>query len=292
MKVGFLIDMDGVIYSGPKVIPGALEFINGLLAREVPFCFMTNNSRFTQRDLAIRLHRMGFKGIEERHLFTSAMATGAFLAKQKRNATAYVLGEGGLVLSLHENGLAVVDHKPDYVIVGEGRNFTLEMFEKAIDFIIDGAKLVATNLDPSPRIKGWMKPGIAAIVALLENATGKKAFSVGKPSPVMLRAARKSLGLQSEETCVIGDTMQTDILGGVQLGYKTILVLSGWSNRDTLRDFSYKPDLIADSLASLDLDVLYEHGVCEEALFTETHARPAVAPAPSAAEEVEDLPNA
>ena len=291
MKIGFLIDMDGVIYSGPKLIPGALEFINELVARDIPFCFMTNNSRFTQRDLVVRLHRMGFRGIEERNVFTSAMATGAFLAKQKRNANAYVLGEGGLVLSLHQNGLGIVDHNPDYVIVGEGRNFTLEMFEKAIDFVIDGAKLVATNLDPSPRIKGWMKPGIAAVVALLENATGKKAFSVGKPSPVMLRAARKALGLQSEETCVIGDTMQTDVLGGVQLGYKTILVLSGMSSVQTLKDFSFQPDLVVDSVAGLDINALLEYGVCEKALCSGKSSR-VPSSEPGVTEEVEDLPNA
>ena len=265
-KIGFLIDMDGVVYSGSKIIPGAVEFIAALIAKDIPFSFLTNNSQPTRRDIAIRLKRMGFKKIEERHIYTSAMATGLFLASQKRHGTAFVLGEQGLVLSLHENGYAMVDRDPDYVVVGEGRNLTLERLEKAIDFIIDGAKLVATNLDPSPRIKGWTKPGIAAIVALLENATGKKAFSVGKPSPVMLRAARKSLGLQTDETCIIGDTMQTDILGGVQLGYRTILTLSGWSTLEILKDYSYRPDLVIDSIADLDLDALIKDGVCEQAV--------------------------
>ncbi len=265
-RLGFLLDMDGVVYSGAKTIPGATDFVAQLLERKIPFAFITNNSQYTRRDIAIRLRRMGFGHIKEQHIYTSAMATGTFLASQIPGGTAFVLGEQGLVLSLHENGFAMVDKDPDFVVVGEGRNFTLERLEKAIDFVIDGAKLIATNLDPSPRIKGWNKPGIAAIVALLENATGKKAFSVGKPNPVMLRAARKSLGLQSAETCIIGDTMQTDILGGVQLGLKTILTLSGWSTREILKEYSYKPDLVIDSIADLDLDRLLESGVTEDAL--------------------------
>ncbi len=264
-RIGFLIDMDGVVYSGSKIIPGAKDFVSGLIGREVPFLFLTNNSHYTRRDIATRLRRMGFKKVEERHIYTSAMATGFFLGRQKPCGTAFVLGEQGLTLSLHENNYSMVDKDPDYVVVGEGRNLTLERLEKAIDFVIDGAKLIATNLDPSPRIKGWSKPGIAAIIALLENATGKKALSVGKPSPVMLRAARKSIGLQTNETCIIGDTMQTDILGGVQLGYKTILTLSGICTIERLRDYSYRPDLVVNSIADLDLNVLLNEGVSEEA---------------------------
>lgn len=270
-RLGFLIDMDGVVYNGPQIIPGAVDFVNALVAREIPFAFLTNNSQYTRRDICTRLKGMGFNSIEDRHIFTSAMATGRFLAAQKPNGTAYVLGEQGLVLSLHEAGYSMVDRDPDYVVVGEGRNFTLERMEKAIDFIIDGSKLIATNLDPSPRIKGWTKPGIAAIIALLENATGKKAFSVGKPSPVMLRAARKALKLDTAETCMIGDTMQTDILGGVQLGFKTILTLSGWSTPEILKDYSYKPDLVISSIADLDLDRLLEFGVCEKARISTTY---------------------
>lgn len=255
MRRGFLLDMDGVIYRGPQVIPGADRFVNELIERELPFLFLTNNSRFTSRDLAHRVSSLGFN-VGEEHVFTSAMATGQFLASQKPNASAYVLGEGGLVLSLHQNGLSIVDSHPDYVVVGEGRSLTLEMVEKAIDFIIDGARLIATNLDPAPKIKGWTKPGTGAIVAMLEEATGKKAFSVGKPSPVMMRAARKQLDLSTDETVMIGDTMETDILGGVQLGFSTILVLSGASTKEDLSKFAFTPDMIFESLADVSIDDL------------------------------------
>ena len=250
MRKGFLIDMDGVIYRGSHVFDGAVSFINELLDKEIPFLFLTNNSRHTRRDMALKLNRLGFP-VEEHHFFTSAMATGRFLASQRPNGTAYVLGEGGLVLALHRNGYTIVDHTPDFVVVGEGRTLTLEMVEKAIDFILDGAKLIATNLDPSPKIKGWTKPGTAAIVSMLEAATHSKAFSVGKPSPVMMRAARKELGLSTDETSMIGDTMETDILGGVQLGFHTILVLSGGTKLEDLPRYAYGPELVVDSLAEL-----------------------------------------
>ena len=253
MSKGFLIDMDGVIYRGSTVIPGAKDFIHELKKRKVPFVFLTNNSRSTRRDLVAKLQEIGVE-IDEENLFTSAMATGRFLAMQKPKGTAYVLGEGGLVLALHENGYTITDKAPDYVVVGEGRTLTLEMVEKAIDFVLEGSMLVATNLDPPPKIKGWMKPGTGAIVAMLEEATGKKAFSVGKPSPVMMRAARKALGLQTDETIMIGDTMETDILGAVQLGFRTVLVLTGSTSRQNLADFAFRPDLVVESVAEINLD--------------------------------------
>ena len=175
------------------------------------------------------------------------------MSQQFPDGTAYVLGEGGLISSLHENGFTLVQNDPDFVVVGEGINFTLEMVRKAIDFILDGAKLIATNLDPSPRKKGWNNLGIAGIVAMIEAATGKTAFSVGKPSPLMMRAARKHIGLMTDELTVIGDTLATDIQGGVQVGYKTILTLSGMSKLEQLNDYPFKPDLVIDSIADLTL---------------------------------------
>ncbi len=255
MTKGFLIDMDGVIYSGNDLIPGADVFIAELKKRQIPFLFITNNSQRTPRDVVNKLAGLGIES-EEKDVFTSAMATGWFLAHQKPNGTAYVLGEGGLINSLHEYGYSLVMQKPDFVVVGEGRNFTLEMVNNAVEFILEGAKFVATNLDPSPKKKGWANLGIKAIVAMIEEATGIQAFSVGKPSPVMMRVARKKIGLASEETTIIGDTMTTDIMGGKQVGYRTILTLSGVTKREHLKKFAYSPDLVVESLADLNLDDL------------------------------------
>lgn len=253
---GFLIDMDGVIYRGSELIPGADRVIASLRARGIPFLFLTNNSQRTRRDVVTKLKRLGIDA-EEKHVFTCAMATARYLARQKPNGTAYVIGDGGLMTALHQNGYSIVDKSPDYVVVGEGRSLNFEMAEQALQMILDGAKLVATNLDPNCPTQTGTRPGCGAIVAMLEAASGIKAFSVGKPSPVMLRAARKELGLSTDQTIVIGDTMETDILGGVQLGYKTILVLSGGTKRDDLVRFAYSPDLVLDSIADLERENLF-----------------------------------
>lgn len=249
--LGYLIDMDGVIYRGNQLIPGADRFIQSLREAQIPFLFLTNNSQRTRRDVATKLQRLGIE-VEEEHVFTCAMATARFLARQKRNGTAFVIGEGGLLTALHSNGYSIVDKDPDYVVVGEGRTLNFEMVEAALGMILGGAKLVATNLDPNCPTQNGTRPGCGALVAMLESAAGVKAFSVGKPSPVMLRAARKELGLTTDQTVVIGDTMDTDILGGVQLGFKTILVLSGGTRRDDLVQYTFRPDMIVDSIADLN----------------------------------------
>ncbi len=249
MGRGFLIDMDGVIYRGSELIAGASDFIRRLNEERLPYLYLTNNSQRTRRDVATKLTRMGIP-TDERHVFTCAMATARFLAEQKPGGTAFVIGEGGLLNALHKNGYSIVDHSPDYVVVGEGRTVTLEVLESAVQLILDGAKLIATNLDPNcPTSKGT-RPGCGATVAFLETATGARAMSVGKPSPIMMRAARKELGIETSGTVMIGDTMETDIIGGVQMGYRTILVLSGGTKREDLRLHAFRPDLVISSVAS------------------------------------------
>lgn len=252
MAQGLLIDMDGVVYGGDIMIPGADKFIARLLKEGIPFSFMTNNSQRTRLEAVHKLSRLGII-VTENHVYTSAMATGNFLASQTPQGTAYVLGEGGLISSLHENGITLVNTDPDFVVLGEGRNFTLEMVQRAVDMILAGAKFVTTNRDPSPKKKGWDNLGIAATTAMIEEATGIKAFVVGKPGPVMMRGARKALGLETAETTIIGDTMDTDIQGGVQMGYKTILVLSGITKKEHLIRYAYKPDMVVDSVNEIQL---------------------------------------
>jgi NagD protein len=218
--------------------------------------------------MVARLVRLGLD-VEEQHVFTSAMATAQFLAHQKPGGTAYVIGEGGLLTALHEHGYAVVDHEPDFVVVGEGRTFNLEMVEAAVRMILKGAKLIATNLDPNCPTQNGLRPGCGAMVAMLETAAGVKAFSVGKPSPVMMRAARKELGLTTDETSMIGDTMETDILGGVQLGFHTILVLSGGTKLEDLPRYAYGPELVVESLGEL-AEMMDRHDWCPPWAATST----------------------
>lgn len=242
--------MDGVVYRGPAVIPGAAQWIAELQAAHTPFLFLTNNSQRTRRDVATRLRRMQIQA-EESQIFTCAMATARFLARQKPGGTAYVIGEGGLLQALHHNGFAIVDQDPDYVVVGEGRAFNFEMIEAAVRMIERGAKLIATNLDPSCPTHNGIRPGCGAIVAMLESATGRNAFSVGKPSPVMFRLACEELSLKPEDVTMVGDTMETDILGGLQMGCHTVLALSGGTQEHDLARFAYRPDRIIRDVSEL-----------------------------------------
>ncbi len=257
MDTGFLIDMDGVLYRGSEPIPGSIEFISRLLEWNAPFMFVTNNSQRTRRDVAFRLQRMNIN-VGAEHVFTCAMATARFLAQQMPLGSAYVIGEGGILNALHQNGYAIVDHDPDYVVVGEGRTISFEAIEAAVRMVMNGARLIATNPDPNCPTADGMRPGCGAIVAMLETATGVNAFSVGKPSPVIMRMARKELGLATGETWMIGDTMETDILGGVQMGYRTILTLTGGTKREDVARFAYQPDLIVESLAELTDPQMFE----------------------------------
>jgi len=256
-KKGFLIDMDGVIYRGSEPIPGAVEFINRLRERGYPFLFLTNNSQRTNRDVCYKLRKMGFH-VNDEDIFTCAMATARYLAARKAHGTAYVIGEGGLLTELHNAGYSIVDDHPDFVIIGEGRTIMLESVDKAINMIMGGSKLVATNLDPNcPMGNGKYRAGCGAFVAMIECATGRQAFSVGKPSPVMMRMARKILGLSTDETIMIGDTMGTDILGAGSMGFTTVLTLSGVTNAEDLEHYGYSPDFVVESIKDLLDEALF-----------------------------------
>jgi NagD protein len=256
MRRAYLIDMDGVLYRGTDLIPGAERFIATLRRRHIPFLLVTNNSQRTRRDVVLKLAQVGLT-VPEDHVFTCAMATARFIARQKPSARVYVIGEGGLLTALHLNGCVIDEKTPDYVVVGEGRVLNFEMAEKALRFLTAGAKLVATNLDPSCPTEQGPRPGCGAIVALLESASGLKAFSVGKPSPVIMRMAEQELLARGpiDQVTMVGDTMETDIVGGLQMGYRTVLVLSGSTTTAALQRYAYAPTEVVGSVADLVAEV-------------------------------------
>ncbi|MBS1825804.1 MAG: HAD family hydrolase [Acidobacteria bacterium] len=250
MKHGYLIDMDGVIYRGSEAIPGAAEFIRYLQESGLPYLFLTNNSAFTPLDVVVKLRKFGIDTTPE-HVCTAAEATAAFVHKQRPNGTAFVIGEGGMLAALHDIGYAISRDKPDYVIIGEGRVLNFEMAEQAHRCIAAGAHLISTNSDTWCPTDNGPRPGCGAIVALLESATGKKAYHVGKPNPFMMRMARKRIGLATDEVIMIGDTMETDIRGATDLGYRSILVLTGSTTRESLREHPFAPTEVVESIAEL-----------------------------------------
>lgn len=250
----FLSDMDGVIYRGNQLIPGAKNFIKRLQDAKASFLFLTNNAEQTPIDLQRRLECMGISGINEEHFFTAAQATALFLNSQKEKGTAYVIGSGGLVSELYNVGYSITDTNPDYVVVGRTTAFNFDMLKKAVDLINKGAKFIGSNPDiVDPAADGSLVPAVGPILAAIETATGKKPYIVGKPNAIMMAIAKNKIHAHSETTLMIGDRMDTDILGGLGAGMKTALVLSGVTSIEMLKDFPYRPNYIFKSVDEIDL---------------------------------------
>jgi NagD protein len=246
----YLIDMDGVLVTGGTPIPGANEFIARLRARGCKFLVLTNNSKYTPGDLAFRLNGAGLD-IQPEFIFTSAMATGRFLASQRPRGTAYVIGESGLTWAIHSAGYVITERDPDYVVLGEASMYSLEQLTLATRLVAAGARFIATNPDPMGPSEGGIVPACGAVAALIERASGISAFFVGKPNPLMMRLALNSIGAHSENTVMVGDRMDTDVIGGVQTGMETVLVLSGVTRREDVGRFPYQPTHVVDSVADL-----------------------------------------
>ena len=249
-KKGFISDMDGVIYHGNKILPGVAEFVNWMIDNDRKFVFLTNSPEKTPHELSMKLERMGLK-VSADHFYTSAMATAAFLSSQKPDCTAYVIGEAALTKALYDQGIYMNDVNPDYVVVGETRTYNFEKIEKAIELVLKGAKLIGANPDiTGPTEKGIM-PATGSLIAPIEIATGKKAYFVGKPNPLMLRHGLRKLGCHSEEIAFIGDRMDTDIIAGIESNVDTVLVLSGVSTKDTPKTYAYRPTMVLDGVGDI-----------------------------------------
>lgn len=248
----FLIDMDGVIVSGRTMIPGADLFIDRIKACGAEYLVLTNNPLYTPRDLAHRLQTIGFD-IPIKRIFTSAMATASFLQSQKPDGSAFVIGESGLTTALHDAGYVITDISPDYVVLGETLAYNVELVTKAVRLISDGARFIATNPDPAGVSEDGIVPACGAMAALIERATGISPFFVGKPNPLMMRMALNFLGLHSENSVMVGDRMETDIISGIESGLETILVLTGVTAIEEVERYPYQPGCIVGSVAEIDV---------------------------------------
>jgi len=247
----YLIDMDGVLLRGETVIPGAEQFIERLKTRGAEFLVLTNNPMYTPRDLAHRMRIIGLEVPEER-IFTSALATARFLGSQKPNGTALVIGESGLTEAIHGVGYVITEHEPDYVVLGETHSYVVEWITKAVRLVAQGAHFIATNPDPVGPTESGIVPACGAMAALIERATGVSPFFVGKPNPLMMRTALNYLGVHSENTVMVGDRMDTDVIAGVESGMETILVLSGVTRREDVTRYPYQPSRVLGSAAEIE----------------------------------------
>ena len=249
-KKGFICDMDGVIYHGNRILPGVAEFIKWLHDENKEYLFLTNNSGYTPRELNQKLKRMGLD-VPEEHFYTSALATAAFLKEQAPGCSVFAIGEAGLLNALYNAGITMNDVNPDYVVVGETNSYNYNMILKAVSLINKGARLIATNSDLTGPSDFGIIPACRALVAPIELATGKKAYFVGKPNPLMMRTGLRLLDVHSEDAAMIGDRMDTDIVAGMESGLMTALVLSGVSTLENIKEFSYRPSIILNGVGDI-----------------------------------------
>ena len=247
----YLIDMDGVLVSGRTMIPGADEFLQRLQAREAEFLVLTNNPIYTPRDLAHLLKTSGLD-VPAGRIFTSAMATAHFIQSQHPNGTAFVIGESGLTEAIHNAGYVITDRDPDYMVLGETHTYNIERITQAIRLVAAGARFIATNPDTSGPAEEGLVPACGAMAALIESASGVSPFFVGKPNPLMMRTALNFLDVHSEDTVMVGDRMDTDIVAGVESGMETILVLTGVTRREDVSRYPYRPTRILGSVAEIE----------------------------------------
>lgn len=246
----YLIDMDGVLVRGNVPIPGAANFIAQLMRSEARFLILTNNSIYTPRDLQLRLQRIGLE-LPDGHIYTSAVATARFLHAQRPNGTAFVVGEAGLTTALHEIGYQLTDHEPEYVVVGETTSYSFEHITRAVRLVAAGARFIATNRDVNGPSDTGIVPATGAVAALISTATGVKPYFIGKPNPLMMRTALNTIDAHSEESVMIGDNMNTDMIAGVESGLETILVLSGVTQRADVERYPFRPTRIVESIADI-----------------------------------------
>lgn len=250
-KKGFICDMDGVLYHGRQLLPGVQEFVDWLYRDNKKFLFLTNNSGKTPRELQERVARMGLE-VDESHFYTSALATANFIANQTPGAKVFAIGDPGLTHALYQKGLTLDDVSPDYVVIGETSTYTYDNICKAVKLVQQGARLIGTNYDlTAPVEDGVIIPACRALVAPVELASGKNAYYVGKPNPLMMRTGLDLLGVHSQEAAMIGDRMDTDIQAAIESGLDSVLVLTGVSSRETAASFPYRPRLILDGVGDI-----------------------------------------
>lgn len=244
-------DMDGVIYRGKNLVAGAAEFVGRMLEQQIAFLFLTNNSEQTPIDLKRKLEALGIQGLGEHNFITSAMATAEFLKSQRPGGSVFVIGGAGLTNALYNAGFSINESNPDYVVVGKTKNYNFDLIRKASRLISSGARFIATNPDVVDPTEDGFEPACGSLLAPIELATGRKPYVVGKPNSLMMLIARKQLGARASETIMIGDRMDTDIVGGLEAGMTTCLVLSGVTNREMIDSFPYRPDHVFENIGQI-----------------------------------------
>jgi len=249
-KLGFLCDMDGVIYHGDRLLEGVPEFVRWLERSGKQYLFLTNGSGRTPLELQQKLARMGLE-VDVTKFYTSALATARFLQSQSPGCSAYIIGEPGLFNALYDVGIIMNDINPDYVVVGETKNYNYSHIARAVRHVRNGAKLIGTNSDMTNPGEDGIEPACRALIAPIELASERKAYFIGKPNALMMRTGLRMLGCRTSEAAMIGDRMDTDIVAGIETGIDTVLVLSGVTDVKRMKTFPYRPQYILNGAGDI-----------------------------------------
>ena len=247
-----IFDLDGVIYRGNSLLPGAKETLQELRNRGKYIAFLTNNSTQTRYQYKRKLSNLGIKA-DISEIFTSAWGTAYFL-KNRGARKALVIGEDGLKKEIKWAGIEVTSlpqNDVDYVVVGLDRRFNYKKLCNAFEAVKKGAKFLATNTDYTFPLENKIVPGGGAIVASLRCALNIEPIIIGKPSPFLLGLIISRFGVKKEQSVIVGDRLDTDIEMGKRAGMKTVLVLTGVTSKEELENYHIKPDEVIEKLDDL-----------------------------------------
>ncbi|MFV0559056.1 MAG: TIGR01457 family HAD-type hydrolase [Enterococcus sp.] len=245
---GYLIDLDGTIYRGSEVIPAGKRFVEQLQAKKIPFLFVTNNTTKSPQTVANRLKDEFDIHVEADSVYTAALATIDFMLEENKGKKVYVIGEAGLKDALAAAGFIWEEEKPDYVVVGLDNHVTYEKFAIATLAIKNGATFIGTNPDKNIPTERGLLPGAGALISLVETATQTKPIFIGKPEAIIMEKAVYHIGLEKSEVIMVGDNYETDICSGINNGIDSLLVLSGFTQKEEVATLPVAPTYVLDSL--------------------------------------------
>lgn len=245
---GYLIDLDGTMYRGKEKIEEAVQFVNELARREIPYLFVTNNSSKTCAQVAEKLTAMGIAA-QEKHVFTTSMATATYIAEEKPNATVYMIGEEGLRDALEKQNFTFKDENVDYVVIGIDRAITYEKLAKACLAVRAGAKFISTNGDNAIPTEKGLLPGNGSLTSVITVSTEIAPIFIGKPESIIVNQALEVIGTKREKTVMVGDNYHTDIMAGMNANIDTIMVHTGVTTKVQLANYKNQPTFSVHSLS-------------------------------------------
>ncbi|MDM5330465.1 TIGR01457 family HAD-type hydrolase [Neobacillus sp. CF12] len=244
---GYLIDLDGTMYKGSEKIEEAGDFVKKLKEKEIPYLFVTNNSSRTPAQVALKLNEFDIP-CEENQVFTTSQATANYIYEQKKDASLYVIGEEGIRTALEEKGFIYAGENADYVVIGIDREISYEKLAVACLAVRNGAAFISTNGDIAIPTERGLLPGNGSLTSVISVSTQTKPIFIGKPESIIMEQALKVLGTSKEETLMVGDYYDTDILAGMNAGLDTLLVHTGVTTKELLAGYNRKPTYAIDSL--------------------------------------------